>query len=94
MDVITLGQGEPDFETSLAACEAGICRNPRRADEKQHAGREQAAAPASQRDFSRGHGLDSSIDQTTVFCGAKQAVFDANFASLDAGSMAIQRPTQ
>ncbi len=24
-DVITLGQGESDFETSLAACEAGIC---------------------------------------------------------------------
>ncbi|UWU83052.1 hypothetical protein N2605_26270 [Bradyrhizobium yuanmingense] len=24
-DVITPGQGESDFETSLVACEAGIC---------------------------------------------------------------------
>ncbi|RZN09937.1 hypothetical protein CWO91_15455 [Bradyrhizobium genosp. SA-3] len=45
-------------------------------------------------DFSRDHGLDSSIDQTTVLCGAKQVVFNANFASLDTGATAVRRPTQ
>ncbi|MFK4492447.1 hypothetical protein [Bradyrhizobium sp. USDA 336] len=71
MDVITFGQGESDLETSFAACEAGICGNPRPAEEKQRARREEAATPANQRDFSRGHGLNSSIDQTTLFLAAR-----------------------
>jgi len=38
---------------------------------------------AIRKSFLRDHGLDYSIHQITVGCGAKQVVFNALFASLD-----------
>ncbi|WP_375779150.1 pyridoxal phosphate-dependent aminotransferase [Bradyrhizobium sp. ma5] len=88
-DVITLSQGEPDFETPLPVCEAGI--------QAIRDGRTKYTAVAGikplreaiRKTFSRDHGLDYSIDQITVGCGAKQVVFNALFASLDTGDEVV-----
>lgn len=37
----------------------------------------------------RDHGLNYSVDKITVGCGAKQVVFNALFASLDAGDEVV-----
>ncbi|WP_426420512.1 pyridoxal phosphate-dependent aminotransferase [Bradyrhizobium genosp. A] len=89
VDVITLSQGEPDFETPSAVCEAGI-----RAIRD---GRTKYTAVAGIRPlrqairerFTRDQGLDYDIDQITVGCGAKQVVFNALFASLDPGDEVV-----
>ncbi|MDQ7251040.1 pyridoxal phosphate-dependent aminotransferase [Dongia sedimenti] len=89
VDVITLSQGEPDFATPAAICEAGI-----RAIQDGHTKYTPVAGIAPLREairqkFRRDHGLDYGLDQITVGCGAKQVVFNAFFASLDAGDEVI-----
>ena len=88
-DVITLSQGEPDFDTPAAIREAGI--------RAVHEGRTRytpvaGIAPlrkAIREMFLRDHGLDYAIEQITVGCGAKQVVFNALFASLDPGDEVV-----
>ncbi|MGC0320866.1 aspartate aminotransferase [Bradyrhizobium sp. USDA 326] len=89
VDVITLSQGEPDFSTPSAVCEAGI-RAIRDGRTKYTAvAGMMALREAIRHSFSRDHGLNYGIDQITVGCGAKQVVFNALFASLDPGDEVI-----
>lgn len=77
---------------NLTCCLRGrIWRNPRRAEEMQRARREQAPAPARPREFRRDHKLDpiSIRPRSFVF---EAGVFNANFASLDAGQRRFERP--
>ncbi|UVK48272.1 pyridoxal phosphate-dependent aminotransferase (plasmid) [Mesorhizobium sp. AR07] len=87
--VITLSQGEPDFDTPLNVADAGI--------QAIRDGRTRYTAVAGVvplreaiRDkLGRENGLGYSIDQITVGCGAKQVVFNAFFASLEPGEEVI-----
>lgn len=87
--VITLGQGETDFETSPAARKAGICtirdgrRNAARFSEAGSCARQSTGLQSRSR-------AQFSIDQTTVFCSAKQ-VFNAIFARLPTEATAFGR---
>lgn len=88
-DVITLSQGEPDFDTPSAVCEAGI-----RAIREGHTKYTAVAGIKPLREaicksLSREHGLDYAINQITVGCGTKQVVFNALFASLDPGDEVV-----
>lgn len=83
VDIITLSQGEPDFDTPEAIRAAGIAAI--------HGGKTRYTPVAGVKDlreairdkFRRDSGLDYDIDQISVGCGAKQVVFNALFASLD-----------
>jgi aspartate aminotransferase len=88
-DVITLSQGEPDFDTPAAIGEAGM-----RAIRDGRTKYTPVAGIAPLREairetWRRDYGLDYPIDQITVGCGAKQVVFNALFASLDAGDEVV-----
>lgn len=82
-DVITLSQGEPDFDTPESVQLAGVnaIRN----------GKTRYTAVAGvtplreaiREKLKRDNHLDYALDQITVGCGAKQVVFNALFASLD-----------
>ncbi|MBP1299819.1 pyridoxal phosphate-dependent aminotransferase [Bradyrhizobium elkanii] len=88
-DVITLSQGEPDFDTPIAVCEAAIrAIRDGRTKYTPVAGIKplrEAICDSLRRD----HRLDYGIDQVTVGCGAKQVVFNALFASLDQGDEVV-----
>ena len=89
IDVVTLSQGEPDFDTPEAVCNAGIAAI--------RAGKTRYTAVAGvkplreaiQQKLLRDNRLDYDIDQITVGCGAKQVVFNALFASLDPGDEVV-----
>ncbi len=88
-DIITLSQGEPDFDTPENVRAAGI--------EAIRTGMTRYTAVAgivplreAIRDkLKRENALDYSVDQITVGCGAKQVVFNGLFASLDPGDEVI-----
>ncbi|MDX8443202.1 pyridoxal phosphate-dependent aminotransferase [Mesorhizobium australafricanum] len=87
--VITLSQGEPDFDTPLNIVEAGIQAI---RDGRTRYTAVAGVAPLREaiRDkLARENGLNYSIDQITVGCGAKQLVFNALFASLEPGDEVI-----
>ncbi|PRD43679.1 aspartate aminotransferase [Phyllobacterium phragmitis] len=82
-DVITLSQGEPDFDTPENVQMAGIAAI---RDGKTRYTAVAGVKPlreAIQHKLKRDNDLDYEIDQITVGCGAKQVVFNALFASLD-----------
>lgn len=89
IDVVTLSQGEPDFDTPEAVRNAGISAI--------HDGKTRYTAVAGikplreaiRQKLFRDNGLDYSIEQITVGCGAKQVVFNALFATLDPGDEVI-----
>ncbi|MGY3396535.1 aspartate aminotransferase [Bradyrhizobium sp. USDA 3311] len=88
-DVITLSQGEPDFDTPSAIREAGI-RAIRDGQTKYTAVAGIKPLRAAIREsLRRDHGLDYGTDQITVGCGAKQVVFNALFATLDPGDEVV-----
>lgn len=88
-DMITLSQGEPDFDTPEAIREAGI--------DAIRAGRTRYTAVAGvtplreaiREKFRRDNNLEYGLDQITVGCGAKQVIFNALYASLDPGDEVI-----
>lgn len=87
--IITLSQGEPDFETpdnikkaAIAAIEAGNTKY------TAVAGIE-ALRDAIVTKFQRENGLNFTADQVTVGCGAKQLLFNALVASLDEGDEVV-----
>lgn len=87
--VITLSQGEPDFDTPLNIVEAGI-QAIRHGRTRYTAVAGVAPLREAIRDkLARENGLNYSIDQITVGCGAKQVVFNALFASLEPGEEVI-----
>lgn len=87
--MITLSQGEPDFDTPSVICEA-VIRAIRAGQTKYTAvaGIKQLRVAIGE-SLRRDHGLNYGIDQITVGCGAKQVVFNALFASLDPGDEVV-----
>lgn len=83
VDVVTLSQGEPDFDTPFAIREAGIQAI---LDGKTRytpvAGVEPLREAVCEK-FLTDNNLTYDLNQITVGCGAKQVVFNALFASLD-----------
>lgn len=88
-DVITLSQGEPDFDTPSTISEAGIRAILYGRTKYTPVPGIKPLREAICNIFSRDHGLDYGIDQITVGCGAKQVVFNALFASLDPGDEVV-----
>lgn len=87
--IITLSQGEPDFETpanikqaAMAAIEAGHTKYTAVAGID-------ALRQAIVTKFQRENGLNFTTDQITVGCGAKQLLFNALVASLDEGDEVV-----
>ncbi len=87
--IITLSQGEPDFETpehvraaGHRAIDGGFTRYT--AVPGTLALREAIAAK-----LRRDNGLSVTVDQIVVGCGAKQVIFNALFASLDPGDEVV-----
>ena len=87
--IITLSQGEPDFETpanikqaAIAAIEAGHTKYTAVAGIKE-------LREAIVTKFQRENGLNFTADQITVGCGAKQLLFNALMASLDEGDEVV-----
>lgn len=82
-EIITLSQGEPDFDTPGNVREAGIAAI--------RSGKTRYTAVAGitplreaiRAKLIRDNKLDYAVDQITVGCGAKQVVFNGLFASLD-----------
>lgn len=87
--MITLSQGEPDFDTPSAICEAGIRAIRDGKTKYTPVAGIKPLREAIRNRMERDHGLDYGIDQITVGCGAKQVVFNALFASLDAGDEVV-----
>ncbi len=88
-DVISLGVGEPDFDTPDNIKAAGIAAI-RRGDTKYTAvdGTAELKAAISAK-FKRDNGLDYAPDQITVGTGGKQVIFNALMATLDPGDEVI-----
>ena len=88
-DVIALSQGEPDFDTPKAIGTAGM--------QAIYEGRTRYTAVAGVaplreaiRDkLKRDNGLDYSVEQIIVGCGAKQVLFNALLATLDPGDEVV-----
>ncbi len=88
-DVISLGVGEPDFDTPDNIKAAGIAAI-QRGDTKYTAvdGTAELKAAISAK-FKRDNGLDYAPDQITVGTGGKQVIFNALMATLDPGDEVI-----
>lgn len=88
-DIITLSQGEPDFDTPVNIREAGM--NAIREGRTRYTAVPGVLAlrDAIRHKLRRDHNLDYGVDQISVSCGAKQTVFNALFASLDPGDEVI-----
>lgn len=89
VDVITLSQGEPDFDTPSTISEAGIQAIRNGQTKYTPVSGIKRLREAIRKTLGRDHGLDYGIDQITVGCGAKQVVFNALFASLDPGDEVV-----
>ena len=88
-DVIVLSQGEPDFDTPTPIANAAVAAI--------RAGRTRYTPVAGVIElrqaicekFKRDNGLSFGPGAVTVGCGAKQVIFNALFATLDAGDEVI-----
>ncbi|WP_292333132.1 pyridoxal phosphate-dependent aminotransferase [Mesorhizobium sp.] len=88
-EVITLSQGEPDFDTPDNVGEAGI-RAIRDGRTRYTAVAGVVPLREAIRDkLLRENDLGYTLDQITVGCGAKQIVFNALFASLNPGDEVV-----
>jgi aspartate aminotransferase len=88
-DVISLGAGEPDFDTPAHICEAAIAAI--KDGETRYTPIDGTAAlkTAIQGKLARENQLDYELSQIVVTCGAKQALFNLCLALLDQGDEAI-----
>lgn len=87
--IITLSQGEPDFDTPANIKQAAIA-----AIEAGHTKYTAVAGIGALREaivtkFQRENGLNFTSDQITVGCGAKQLLFNALMATLDEGDEVV-----
>jgi aspartate aminotransferase len=84
-DVVTLTIGEPDFDTPghaiAAAHQAALAGDTKYPPQDGTP----ALKRAVQRQFRRDHGLDYALDEIMVSNGAKQVLFNALMATVDAG---------
>lgn len=88
-DIITLSQGEPDFDTPSDIREAGIAAI--RGGHTRYtavAGIDELRSAIAVK-LRRDNGLDYDPSQVIVGCGAKQVIFNALFATLDPGDEVV-----
>ncbi len=88
-DVISLGAGEPDFDTPQAIKDAAIQAISDGATKYTPVGGTAALKAAIQRKFRRDNGLDYDASQILISSGAKQSVFNLCLALLGPGDEAI-----
>ena len=88
-DVIDLGLGEPDFPTPRHIAEAAHAAAQRGETLYTAAAGTPALRAAVADKFARENGLDYSADEIVVANGAKQIIFNALMATLNAGDEAI-----
>lgn len=88
-DIISLGTGEPDFDTPAHIRDAAIAAI--NAGETRYTPTDGTAAlkSAIQRKFGRENGLEYDTSQIVVTCGAKQALFNLCLALLGPGDEAV-----
>ncbi|RUV31747.1 pyridoxal phosphate-dependent aminotransferase [Mesorhizobium sp. M5C.F.Ca.IN.020.32.2.1] len=89
VDIVTLSQGEPDFDTPETVQQAGIAAIRNGRTRYTPVAGVKPLREAIRDKLSRDNGLDYDIDQITVGCGAKQIVFNGLFATLDPGDEVI-----
>jgi aspartate aminotransferase len=88
-DIISLGTGEPDFDTPQAIKEAAIAAIQAGATKYTPIDGTAELKAAVQRKFVRDNGLDYTPEQILVSAGAKQALFNLSLSLLGAGDEAI-----
>jgi aspartate aminotransferase len=88
-DIISLGAGEPDFDTPQSIKDAAIAAI--RAGDTKYTPIEGTleVRQAVRRKFARENGLDYDVSQIVVSVGAKQAIFNLCMGLLDAGDEVI-----
>ena len=89
VDVISLGAGEPDFDTPDFIKEAAIEALRRGETKYTDVDGTPALKAAIAAKFERDNGLDYAPNQITVNVGGKQTLFNAMVATLDAGDEVI-----
>jgi aspartate aminotransferase len=87
--IITLSQGEPDFETPEHVRAAGHNAIDRGFTRYTAVPGTLALREAIVAKLRRDNGLTVTVDQIVVGCGAKQVIFNALFASLDPGDEVV-----
>ena len=88
-DIISLGAGEPDFDTPTRIKEAAIEALRRGETKYTPVPGTMALRKAISDKFKRENRLEYSPDQITVGCGGKQVIFNALMATLDEGDEVI-----
>ena len=88
-DIISLGAGEPDFDTPDHIKEAAIAAIRAGQTKYTPVPGTMALRQAISAKFKRENGLDYTPDQITVGCGGKQVIFNAFMATLDPGDEVI-----
>ena len=89
LDVISLSQGEPDFDTPKHIQRAAIAAIHEGKARYTEAGGILALRTAVSAKMMADHGLHYDADQVSITAGAKQAIFNAFFATLEAGDEVI-----
>ncbi|MGI4778243.1 MAG: pyridoxal phosphate-dependent aminotransferase [Janthinobacterium lividum] len=87
--VIVLGAGEPDFDTPPNIVEAAVRALSRGETRYTVLDGSVAMKEAVQLKFRRDNGLDFALNEISVSAGAKQVIFNALTATLDAGDEVI-----
>lgn len=87
--VIVLGAGEPDFDTPANIVEAAVRALGRGETRYTVLDGSVAMKEAVQIKFRRDNGLDFALNEISVSTGAKQVIFNALMATLDAGDEVI-----
>ena len=87
--VIVLGAGEPDFDTPPNIVEAAVRALGRGETRYTVLDGSVAMKEAVRLKFRRDNGLDFAFDEISVSTGAKQVIFNALMATLDAGDEVI-----
>jgi aspartate aminotransferase len=88
-DPIALSQGEPDFDTPRHVREAAKAAIDRGESRYTEVAGTRALREAVCRKFSRDNALEFTPDQIQVGCGAKQVLYNALQATVDAGDEVI-----
>jgi aspartate aminotransferase len=88
-DIISLGAGEPDFDTPDHIKQAAIAAIGAGETKYTPVPGTMALRKAISDKFKRENGLDYTLEQITVGCGGKQVIFNAFMATLDPGDEVI-----
>ena len=88
-DIISLGAGEPDFDTPDHIKEAAIAAIRAGQTKYTPVPGTMALRQAISAKFKRENGIEYAPDQITVGCGGKQVIFNAFMATLDPGDEVI-----